>query len=171
MLKKIIQRRAIFSLMLVCLGVILGYLYVNAFSPKGTTYKLEFNVEPNQFILLPEDREQIKEYATNIVLENTTVKSLLEGQDYTVQATITFQPSLSDVLTNNTLLRSTTRITLESNPVVVVTITFNDGSGYNVQVDIRDWKVHEPIFSEEVYPPGEIIRVTMHEMNRTRSLR
>jgi hypothetical protein len=43
--------------------------------------------------------------------------------------------------------------------VVVVTITFEDGSGYNVQIDGRDWTVGEPEFSGEVYPPDPTTRI------------
>ncbi|MBC8225320.1 hypothetical protein H8E65_12080, partial [Candidatus Bathyarchaeota archaeon] len=61
-----------------------------------------------------------------------------------------------------------TRIVLETRLVVTVTITFPDGSGYNVLVEISDWSVGEPVYSEEVAPPA-LFRVAVDDaLNRTR---
>ena len=65
-------------------------------------------------------------------------------------------------------MRSDTRIVLDTRLLVTVTITFPDGSGYNVRVEISDWSVGEPIYSEEVAPPT-LFRATVDSaLNRTR---
>ena len=51
---------------------------------------------------------------------------------------------------------------------MTVTITFPDGSGYNVQVEISDWSVGEPVYSDEVAPPALFREVVDRALNRTR---
>lgn len=147
-------------LALISVGIILGSIYVYEMNSQGATNILELEFDNGVFTLLPEDRAKIKEQAINVTLEDDKVKALLVGKNYTIQATITSNHTIQEILQNIALIRSSTRIIVNGGDiVVVVTITFDDGSGYNVQIDLRDWTVGEPEFSEEVYPPDRIYRV------------
>ena len=147
-------------LALTSIGIILGLIYVYEMNSQGATNILELEFDNGVFTLLPEDRAKIKEQAINVTLEDDKVKALLVGKNYTIQATITSTHTIQEILQNNTLIHSSTRIILNGvDIVVVVTITFEDGSGYNIQIDLRDWTVGEPEFSEEVYPPDPTHRI------------
>ena len=158
---------------LIVAGVFLGYVYVNA-SGKGTSaivvhYDMEEGVvfDPGDS-LGPEEREEIKAFAIEKVVEDEEIDVLLAGREYSVEATIHGVHTIQDILQNNTLIRSETRIILEGRLVVTVTLTFPDGSGYNVQVDISDWSLGEPVYSEEVAPPTLLREAVDRALNRTR---
>ena len=160
---------------LVVAGVFLGYVYVNA-SGKGTsTIVVRYDMEEGVVIgvgdsLGPEEREEIMAFAIEKVVEDEEVVALLAGREYSVEATIHGTHTVQDILQNNTLTRSETRIILEGKPVVTVTLTFTDGSGYNVQVDIGDWSLGEPVYSDEVAPPTLLREAVDRALNRTRSI-
>ena len=160
---------------LVVAGVFLGYVYVNA-SGKGTsTIVVRYDMEEGVVIgvgdsLGPEEREEIMAFAIEKVVEDEEVVALLAGREYSVEATIHGTHTVQDILQNNTLTRSETRIILEGKPVVTVTLTFTDGSGYNVQVDIVDWSLGEPVYSDEVAPPTLLREAVDRALNRTRSI-
>jgi len=158
---------------LVIAGAFLGYVYVNA-SGKGTsTIVVRYDLDEGVVIgvgdsLGPEEREEIKAFAVERVVEDEEIAALLAGREYSVEATMHGTHTVQDILQNNTLIRSETRIILEGKPVVTVTLTFTDGSGYNVQVDISDWSLEEPVYSEEVAPPTLLREMVDRALNRTR---
>lgn len=158
---------------LVVAGVFLGYVYVRA-SGKGTsTMVVRYDLEDGVVIgvgdsLGPEEREEIKALAIKKVLEDERIEALLVGREYSVEATLHGTQTIQDILQNNTLIRSETRIILEGKPVVTVTLAFTDGSGYNVQVDISDWSMEEPVYSDEVEPPTLLREAVDRALNRTR---
>jgi hypothetical protein len=157
---------------LVVVGVFFGYVYVNASKSKSTIVirmELEEGIvfDPGDF-LGPEEREEIKAYAIEKVMEDEEIGALLAGEGHSVEATIHGAHSIENILQNSTLMRSDTRIVLEGRPVVTVTITFPDGSGYNVRVDISDWSLGEPVYSEEVAPPTLLREAVDRALNRTR---
>ncbi len=160
---------------LVVAGVFLGYVYVNA-SGKGTsTMVVRYDLDEGVVIgvgdsLGPEEREEIMAFAMEKVVEDEEIEALLDGREYSVEATIHGTHTVQNILQNNTLTRSETRIILEGKPVVTVTLTFTDGSGYNVQVDIGDWSLGEPVYSEEVAPPTLLREAVDRALNRTRSI-
>ncbi len=160
---------------LVVVGVFLGYVYVNA-SGKGTsTIVVRYDMEEGVVIgvgdsLGPEEREEIMAFAIEKVVEDEEMVTLLAGWEYSVEATIHGTHTIQDILQNNTLTRSEMRIILEGKPVVTVTLTFTDGSGYNVQVDIGDWSLGEPVYSDEVAPPTLLREAVDRALNRTRSV-
>ena len=159
---------------LVVSGVFLGYVYINA-SGKGTsTIVVQYDMDKGVVIgvgdsLGPEEREEIMAFAIERVVEDEEIVALMEGMEYSVEATINGTHTIQDILQNNTLTRSETRIILEGKPVVTVTLTFTDGSGYNVQVDIGDWSLGEPVYSEDVAPPTLLREAVDRALNRTRS--
>ena len=158
---------------LVVAGVLLGYVYVSA-SGKGTsTLVVRYDLDEGVVIgvgdsLGPEEREEIMAFAIEKVVEDEGVVALLAGREYSVEATIHGTQTIQEILQNNSLIRSETRIILEGKPVVTVTLTFTDGSGYNVQVDIGDWSLGEPVYSEEVAPPTLLREAVDRALNRTR---
>jgi len=158
---------------LVVVGVFFGYVYVNVSGKSKSTIVIRMELEegivfdPGDF-LGPEEREEIKAYAIEKVMEDEGIGALLAGEEYSVEATIHGAHSIENILQNSTLMRSDTRIVLEGMPVVTVTITFLDGSGYNVRVDISDWSLGEPVYSEEVAPPTLLREAVDRALNRTR---
>jgi hypothetical protein len=152
--------KALWIPLLICGGIILGSVYTIIMNSQGATNTLELEFQNGGLILFPEDRAKIKKQAINVTLEDDNVKTLLVGKNYTIQATIITTYSIQEILQNLTLIHSLTRIIVDGEDiVVVVTLTFEDGSGYNIQIDWRDWTVGEPEFSEEVYPPDSTTRI------------
>ena len=47
----------------------------------------------------------------------------------------------------------------EVNLIVVVTVTFEDGSGYNIPVDWQNWTIGEPEFAQQISPPEDQFRI------------
>ena len=160
---------------LIVAGVFLGYVYVNASGKSTSTIVVHMELDQGVVFdpgdsLGPEDREEIKAFAIEKAIKDEEVGALLAGKEYTVEATIHGAHSIEDILQNSTLMRSDTRIVLETRLVVTVTITFPDGSGYNVLVEISDWSVGEPVYSEEVAPPALFREAVDGARNRTRSI-
>lgn len=159
--------RVIWILPLICSGIILGSIYSFTVKSQGAMNILELEFENGRLILFPEDRAKLKEQAVNVTLEEGKVKALLVEKNYTIQATLISTHIIQEILQNITLTRSSTRIAFSAGDLVaVVTITFEDGSGYNIRVDLRDWTVGEPEFAENVYPPDPIHRVGPPDLPR-----
>lgn len=153
-------------------GLFLGYLYINATGKKTSTIVLNMDIEDGLVFdvgdsLGPEDRKEIMDMAVKKVLEDEGIIGLLGDNEYSIVATIHGTHSIQDILENSTLIRSETRVIFKENIVVTVTLEFADGSGYNVQVDISDWSLGTPVFSEEVVPPT-MFREAIKNINRTR---
>lgn len=170
-----LRSRTVIITALIVAGVFLGYVYMNT-SGKSTS-TLVVHMELDQGVVFdpgdslgPEEREEIKAHAIEKALEDEEIKALLAGEEYSVEATIHGAHSIEDILQNSTLMRSDTRIVLEARPVVTVTITFPDESGYNVRVEISDWSVGEPVYSEEVAPPALFRAAVDEALNRTRRI-
>ena len=170
-----LRSRTVIIAALVGAGVFLGYVYVNASGMSTSTLVVHMELEQGVVFdpgdsLGPEEREEIKALAIEKALEDEEIGALLAGKEYSVEATIHGAHSIEDILQNSTLMRSDTRIVLEARPVVTVTITFPDKSGYNMRAEISDWSVGEPVFSEEVAPPA-LFRVAVDSaLNRTRRI-
>jgi hypothetical protein len=170
-----LRSRTVIIAALIVAGAFLGYVYVSA-SGKGTsTIVVRIDLEEGIVFdpgdsLGPEEREEIKAFAIEKVLEDEEIGTLLAGEEYSVEATIHSSHTIENILQNSTLTWSDkrVRIVLEASPVVTVTITFPDGSGYNVRVDISDWSVGDPVYSEEVAPPALFREAVGGALNRTR---
>ena len=155
-------------------GLFLGYLYVNSSGKKTSTIVLNMDIDDGIVFdvgdsLGPEERQQIKDLAIKKVIEDEEIINLLDDNEYSVVATIHGTHSIQDILKNSTLMRSETRVIFKEKIVVTVTLEFSDGSGYNVQVDISDWSLGNPVFSEEVVPPT-MFREAIKNLNRTREI-
>jgi hypothetical protein len=168
-----LRTRTLLISTLIVVGGLLGYIYLNASGKSTSTIVVKMDLDQGVVFdpgdsLGPEEREEIKVFAIEKVNEDEEIGALLVGREYSVEATIHGAHSIEDILQNSTLMRSDTRIVLDTRLLVTVTITFPDGSGYNVKVEISDWSVGEPIYSEEVAPPT-LFRATVDSaLNRTR---
>jgi hypothetical protein len=168
-----LRTRTILISTLIIVGGLLGYIYLNASGKSTSTIVVKMELDQGVVFdpgdsLGPEEREEIKVFAIEKVNEDEEIGALLAGREYSVEATIHGAHSIEDILQNSTLMRSDTRIVLDTRLLVTVTITFPDGSGYNVKVEISDWSVGEPVYSEEVAPPT-LFRATVDSaLNRTR---
>jgi hypothetical protein len=171
--KLALKRRTAIIAALMILGGILGYIYVNASGKSTSTVVVHFDMDQGVVFspgdsLGPEEREEIMDLAIEKVLEDEEIGALLNGEEYSIEATIHGAHSIEDILQNSTLTRSDTRVILDTRLVVTVTITLPDGSGYNVLVELADWSVGDPVFSEEVAPPT-LFRVAVDDaLNRPR---
>jgi hypothetical protein len=170
-----LRSRTVFIVALLVAGGLLGYVYMNASGKSTSTIVVHMELDQGVVFdpgdsLGPEEREEIRALAIEKVIEDDEIGALLAGKEYTVEATIHGAHSIENILQNSTLMRSDTRIVLDTRLLMTVTITFPDGSGYNVRVEISDWSVGEPVYSEEVDPPA-LFRVAVDDaLNRTRRI-
>ncbi len=153
------RRKVLFLAGLIGIGIILGSIVLYVVNSSGVTDSWEFEFEDGRIILDAEDREHLKEQALEVTLEDEEIKELLAGKDYTTQVTLFGNVEFEDIFEDST----TERFAIKEEDVdelnLVVTITFEDGSGYNIPVDWKNWTVGEPEFAEQVSPPEELIRI------------
>jgi hypothetical protein len=136
-----LRTRTILISTLIIVGGLLGYIYLNASGKSTSTIVVKMELDQGVVFdpgdsLGPEEREEIKVFAIEKVNEDEEIGALLAGREYSVEATIHGAHSIEDILQNSTLMRSDTRIVLDTRLLVTVTITFPDGSGYNVRATV-----------------------------------
>ena len=157
------RRKVLFLAGLIGIGIILGSAVLYLINAKGVTGTWEFEFEDGRIILDGEDREHLKEQALDVTLEDEEIKELIAGKDYTTQVTLFGNVEFENILEDQPILPSTKRFAINEEDLnelnVVVTITFEDGSGYNIPVDWENWTVGEPEFAEQVSPPEDLIRI------------
>ena len=155
------RRKVLFLAGLIGIGIILGSIVVYAINSKGATDIWEFMFEDGRIILDADDREHLKEQALDITLEDDEIKELIDGKDYTTQVSLFGNVEFEKI--DQTTISSTKRFTIKEGDLnelnLVVTITFEDGSGYNIPVDWENWTVGEPEFAEQVSAPENLIRI------------
>ena len=153
------RRRVLFLAGLIGIGIILGSVALYAIDVNGVVSAWEFEFVDGRIILDAEDREHLKEQALEVTLEDEEIKELIAGKDYTTEVAM-----FGDFEFENIHECSTTeRFAIKDDPLntlnVVVTITFDDGSGYNIPVDWQNWTVVEPEFAQQVTPPEDEFRI------------
>ncbi len=147
------RRKVLFLAALIGVGIILGSIVLYVVNLKGETGSWELELENGKIVLDAQDRAELKEKALDVTLEDEGIKELLAGKDYTTQVTLTGNVTIEDIV-NQT--RRGIVAEGEVNLLVVVTITFEDGSGYNIPVDWQNWTVGEPEFAQQVTPPDTL---------------
>jgi hypothetical protein len=152
------RRKVLFLAGLVGIGIILGSVVVYAINLNGVTGVWEFEFEDDKIILYAEDREYLKAQGLEVTLEDEKIKELIAGKDYTTEVTLFGDFEFENIPEGPTTERFAIKDE-DSTLNVVVTITFEDGSGYNVPVDWENLTVGEPEFSEQVVPPENLIRI------------
>ena len=168
------RKKVLFLAGLIGIGIILGSIILYVINAEGITDTWKYKFEDGRIILDADDREHLKEQALAVTLEDEEVKELIAGKNYTTQVTLTGSVKVEDIM--DVIMNQTERqIVAEGdvNLIVVVTVTFADGSGYNVPVDWQNWTIGEPEFAQQVTPPVDefqIGRLPELDEGRTRVL-
>ncbi len=151
------SRNILFLAALIGIGIILGSIVLYAINPKEDAGSWELEFEDGKIVLDAGDRTKLKEKALNVTLEDEEIKELIAGKDYTAQVTLTGNATVEEIIVDPTKRG----IVAEGdvNLIVVVTLTFEDGSGYNIPVDWQNWTVGEPEFAQQVSPPEDEFRI------------
>jgi hypothetical protein len=156
------RRKVLFLAALIGIGIILGSIVLYAINSKEETGSWELELENGKIVLDAEDRTELKEKALKVTLEDEEIKELLAGKDYTTQVTLTGNVTVEDIIEDIIVDPTKRGIVAEGdvNLIVVVTVTFADGSGYNIPVDWQNWTVGEPEFAQQVTPPVDEFRIS-----------
>lgn len=163
------KRKVLFLAALIGIGIILGSIVLFAINSKEETGSWELELEDGKIVLDARDRTKLKEKALNVTLEDEEIKELIAGKDYTTQVTLTGNATVKEIIVDPTKRGIVAEG--EVNLIVVVTVTFEDGSGYNIPVDWQNWTVGEPEFAQQVSPPEVEFRIiVLASTERTRSL-
>jgi len=156
------RRKVLFLAGLIGIGIILGSVVLYVINSKEETGSWELELENGKIVLNAKDRTELKEKALKVTLEDEEIKELLAGKDYTTQVTLTGNATVEDIIEDIIVNQTKRGIVAEGdvNLIVVVTVTFTDGSGYNIPVDWQNWTVGEPEFAQQVTPPVDEFRIT-----------
>lgn len=159
--------KVLFLAALIGIGIILGSIVVYMLNPEGGTGSWELELENGKIVLDAQDRAELKEKALDVALEDEEIKELIAGKDYTTQVTLTGNVTVEDIIED---IRNQTKRGIiaegDVNLIVVVTVTFADGSGYNIPVDWQNWTVGEPEFARQVTPPVDEFRIIGFDTTR-----
>lgn len=150
--------KILFLAALIGIGIILGSIVVYLMNPEGGTGSWELELDNGKIVLDARDRTELKEKALTVTLEDEEIKELLAGKDFTTQVTLTGNATIENIIVNQTRRG----IVAEGNVnlQIIVTVTFENGYGYNIPVDWQNWTVGEPEFSEKISPPEDQFRIT-----------
>jgi hypothetical protein len=161
------RRKVLFLAALIGVGIILGSVVLYAINSKEETGSWELELENGKIVLDAQDRTELKEKALDLALKDEKIKELIAGKDYTTQVTLTGNVTVKDIIED---IRNQTKRGIiaegDVNLIVVVTVTFADGSGYNIPVDWQNWTVGEPEFAQQVSPPVDEFRITGFDTTR-----
>ena len=161
-----IRIKAILIIALVTIGIALGSIVAYVLNTNETKDILVLDFVNGKVILDAEDREFLKEKVINITLEDEQVKELTAGKNFTTY--VMLAKSLQHI-EDITVDDSSRRIYIEFDYVAVVTLMFEDGSGYTIQVNWEEWTVGEPEYSQQISPPESIVRISPAESDERRS--
>ena len=161
------RRKVLFLAALIGIGIILGLVVLYSIQSRAETGSWELELENGKIVLDAQDRAELKEKALDVALEDEEIKELIAGKDYTTQVTLTGNVTVEDII-KYIANQTKRRIVAEGdvNLIVVVTLTFTDGSGYNIPVDWQNWTVGEPEFAQQVTPPVDGFRITGFDSTR-----
>ena len=152
--------KALLIIALVVIGIASGAIYlVTADEPEDI---LVLDFVNGKIILDAEDRELLRQEVINITLENDKVKELTAGKNFTTHVTLVKSIQEIEEITDVDAPR---RIFIEFDYVAVVTLMFEDGSGYTILVNWEEWTVGEAEYSQQVTFPESIVRIGPPERN------
>lgn len=160
------RSKALLIIAVVAVGIALGsvFLYLTSMNEAKDILVLDF--VNGKVILDAEDRELLRQKVINITLENGHIKELTAGKNFTTHVTLVKSLQEIEETTADDYGR---RIFIEFDYVAVVTLTFEDGSGYTIPVNWEEWTVGEPEYSQQVSLPESIIRIGPAEIDERRS--
>ncbi len=165
--KKILgmRNRALLVMVLVAIGIALGSVFLYTTSMNETKDILVLEFLNGRIILNAKDRELLRQQVINVTLEDDQVKELIAGRDFSTH--VVLAKSLS--MTEETVADgSSRRIFVKFDYVAIVTLAFEDGSGYKIPVNWEDWTVGEPEYSEQISLPDLTIRIGPDESSERR---
>jgi hypothetical protein len=156
------RKKVLFLAGLISIGIILGSVVLYVINSKEETGSWELELENGKIVLDAQDRIELKEKALTVALEDEEIKELIAGKDYTTQVTLTGNVTVKDIIEDILVNQTKRGIVAEGdvNLIVVVTVTFADGSGYNIPVDWQNWTIGEPEFAQQVTPPVDEFRIS-----------
>ena len=156
------RRKVLFLAALIGIGIILGSIVLYVINSKEEAGSWELELENGKIVLDAQDRSKLKDKALTVTLEDEEIKELLAEKDYTTQVTLTGNATVEDIIEDIIVDPTKRGIVAEGdvNLIVVVTVTFADGSGYNIPVDWQNWTVGEPEFAQQVTPPVDEFRIS-----------
>ncbi len=147
--------KALLVIALVAIGIALGSIVVYVMNANEMKDILVLDFVNGKVILDAEDRELLKQEVIDVTLQDDQVKNLIAGKNYATYVTLAKSlQQIEDVTAND----SSRRIYIKFDYVAVVTLKFDDGSGYTVQVNWEDWTVGEPQYSQQVSIPESVVR-------------
>jgi len=120
-------------------GVVAGSVFLYVVNANGTKDMLVLDWVNGKIILDAEDREELTQEIISITLEDDEVKALTAGKEFTTHVTLV--KSIQE--TEETFNGSGRRIYIEFDYVAIVTLAFDDGSGYNIPVNWEEWKYQQ----------------------------
>jgi hypothetical protein len=151
--------KALTIIALLAIGIALGSIVVyvtNANETSALRPHLVLDFVNGKVILDAEDRELLKQKVVNIALEDDRIKELTVGKNFTTYVILVKSlQQIEDITAND----SSRRIYIEFDYVAVVRLMFEDGSGYTIPVNWKEWTVGEPEYSQQLSPPESIIRI------------
>ena len=162
-----VRIKALMIIALVAISIALGSIFLYATNANETKDILVLDFVNGKVILDAEDRELLKQKVINMTLEDAQVQELTAGKNFTTY--VTLAKSLQEI-EDITADDSSRRIHIEFDYVAVVSLMFEDGSGYTVQVNWEEWTVGEPEYSQQVSPPETIVRIGPTEIDERRSI-
>jgi len=158
------RKRTLMVVTLVAVGIALGsvFLYVTSLNETLPWLRLTKDILILDFvngkvILDAEERELLKEKVINTTLEDVQIKVLTADKNFTLYVTLT--KSIQDI--EETPVNGSRRIVIKFDYIAVVTVIFEDGSGYKIPVNWEEWTVGEPEYYAQISPPfnESIIRI------------
>jgi hypothetical protein len=141
---------------LVAVGIALGSFFVYFENVNGADDILILDFINGKIVLDAEDRELLKQQVIDTTLANDLVQALIAEQHFTTHVTLVKAIQKIEELVAND---SSRRIRIEFDYTAIVTLIFEDGSGYYIPVNWEHWTVGEPEYSEQVSLPDPTIRI------------
>ena len=161
------RSKALLIIAVVALGIGSGSVFLYLTDANETKDILVLDFVNGKIILDAEDRALLRQKVINITLENDQINELIAGKNFTTHVTLV--KSLQQI-EEPTADDSPRRIFIEFDYVAVVTLMFEDGSGYTIPVNWEEWTVGEPEYSQQISPPESIVRIGPDESDERRSI-
>ena len=150
------RTRTLLITALIIVGITFGSVFAYLEHANGPKDILILDFINGKIILDPEDRELLKQQIIDTTLGNDVVNSLIANRNYTIHVTIAKSiQEINEIAVND----SSRRIYIKFDYTAIVTLTFEDGSGYYIPVNWEHWTVGEPEYSETATPPDPTIRI------------
>jgi len=160
-----IGNRALLVMVLVAIGIALGSVFLYTTSMNETNDILVLDFVNGRIILNAKDRELLKQQVINVTLENDQIKELIAGKNFSTHVVLAKSVRMIEKTIADD---SSRRIFVEFDYEAVVTLAFEDGSGYKIPVNWEDWTVGEPEYSEQISLPDSTIRIGPEESSERR---